>query len=86
MITIPGGADIRDVEKRDHGLVCVAEGSAEPVLCSLVRDMLAQRFGRVMLVANRVRESEPWAGLCEILIAESRLTAPAVKTPSSAVG
>lgn len=25
MITIPGGADIRDVEQRDHGLVAVAE-------------------------------------------------------------
>jgi len=25
MIVIPGGADIRDVEQRDHGLVCVAE-------------------------------------------------------------
>ena len=36
------------------------------------------RWRRVMLVANRVREPEPWAGLCEILIAESRLTAALV--------
>ena len=54
-------------------LVCVADGAAEPVLCGLVRDMLARRHGRVVLAANRVREPDPWAGHCAVAIAESRL-------------
>jgi hypothetical protein len=95
-----GAAVVWDVPSEEMGraggvveacdaLVCVAEGSAEPVLCSLVRDMLAQRFGRVILVANRVREPEPWAGLCELLMAESRLTAALVargRAPGGAMG
>jgi hypothetical protein len=56
-------------------LVCVADGSAEPTLSSLVCDMLAERYGRVLLIANRVRDEEAWTGRCPICIPDSRLAA-----------
>src|SRR5439155_13602687 len=43
-------------------VVCVADASAEPALCTLVCDILAERYGRVLLVANRVRDEESWSG------------------------
>jgi hypothetical protein len=56
-------------------VVCVADGSAEPALCTLVCDMLAERYGRVLLVANRVRDEESWSGRCAVAVPESRLAA-----------
>jgi hypothetical protein len=70
-------------------LVCVAEASAEPVLCALVRDMLAERHGRVELIANRVREPEAWMGHCAVTVPESRLAAALIargRAPGGAVG
>jgi hypothetical protein len=70
-------------------LVCVAEASAEPVLCSLVRDMLAERHARVELIANRVREPEAWTGHCAVTVPESRLAAALIargRAPGGAVG
>jgi hypothetical protein len=56
-------------------LVCVTDGSAEPALCTLVCDMLAERYGRVLLVPNRVRDEEAWSGRCAVAVPESRLAA-----------
>jgi hypothetical protein len=70
-------------------LVCVADGNAEPTLSSLVRDMLAERYGRVLLVANRIRDHEAWAGHCAAGIPDSRLAALLIgrgRTPGGAVG
>jgi hypothetical protein len=70
-------------------LVCVADGDAEPTLGSLVSDMLAERYGRVLLLANRVRDEEPWAGQCSIWVPDSRLAALLIargRAPGGAVG
>jgi hypothetical protein len=71
-------------------VVCVAEGTAEPALCALVGDMLAERYGsRVLLVANRVRDEEAWAGRCAVAVADSRLAAILIargRAPGGAAG
>ncbi len=70
-------------------LVCVADGSAEPVLSSIVRDMLAERHGHVVLAANRVRDLESWSGRCTAAVPESRLAAALIargRTPGGGVG
>lgn len=56
-------------------VVGVAAGSAEPVLASLVCGMLGERYGAVLLVANRVRDRDAWAGRCAAALPESRLGA-----------
>src|SRR3954447_24835335 len=56
-------------------LVCVAEGAAEPALSRVVCDMIGERLGRIVLVANRVRDDERWTGRCTVAIPESRLAA-----------
>ena len=56
-------------------LLCVADGAAEPALCALVCDMLAERYGRVLLIANRVRDDEVWASRCAVALPDSRLGA-----------
>jgi hypothetical protein len=57
-------------------VVCVAAGSAEPALCALVGDMLAERYRvRVLIVANRVRDQDEWSGRCAAALPESRLGA-----------
>jgi hypothetical protein len=56
-------------------VVAVAAASAEPVLASLVCGMLAERYGPVLLVANRVRDREAWEGRCTAALPESRLGA-----------
>ena len=69
-------------------LVCVADGAAEPALCALVCDMLAERYGRVLLVANRVRDDEAWAGRCAVTVPDSRLAAVLIargRTPGGQV-
>jgi hypothetical protein len=71
-------------------VVCVADGAAEPALCSLVGDMLAERYGsRVLLVANRVRDDEGWTGHCAVAVPDSRLAAMLIargRAPGGAVG
>ncbi len=70
-------------------VVCVAEGSAEPALCTLVCDMLAERYGGILLVANRVRDGERWAGRCAVAVPESRLAAMLIargRRPGGTVG
>jgi hypothetical protein len=70
-------------------IVCVATGSAEPALCSLVCDMLAERHGRVLLVANRVRDDEAWSGRCSVAVPEARFAALLLglgRAPRGAVG
>jgi hypothetical protein len=70
-------------------LVCVADGSAEPALCTLVCDMLAERYGRALLVPNRVRDEEAWSGRCAVAVPESRLAAALIargRAPGGAVG
>jgi hypothetical protein len=70
-------------------LVCVAAGSAEPVLSSIVRDMLAERHGHVVLAANRVRDPEAWSGRCAAAVPESRLAAALIargRAPGGGVG
>jgi hypothetical protein len=56
-------------------ILCVAEGSAEPSLCTLVCDMLGERYGRVLLVANRVADAASWAERCAVAIPDARLAA-----------
>jgi hypothetical protein len=70
-------------------LVCVAHGSAEPVLSSVVRDMLGERHGRVVLAANRVRDPDAWSGRCAAAVPESRLAAALLargRAPGGGVG
>jgi hypothetical protein len=70
-------------------LVCVADGNAEPTLSGLVRDMLAERYGRVLLIANRVRDHEAWAEHCSVCVPDSRLAALLIargRAPGGAVG
>jgi hypothetical protein len=70
-------------------VVGVAEASAEPALCTLVSEMLADRYGRVLLVANRVREEESWSGRCAVAVPDSRLAALRItrgRVPVGAVG
>jgi hypothetical protein len=64
-----------EVMQTSDAIVCVAEGSAEPSLCTLVCDMLAERYGRVLLVANRVGDAESWSGCCAAAIPDARLAA-----------
>jgi hypothetical protein len=53
----------------------VADAAAEPALCMLVCEMLAERHGRVLLVANRVHDDEGWIGRCAVAVPDSRLGA-----------
>jgi hypothetical protein len=69
-------------------VVCVADGAAEPALSALVRDMLAERYGRVLLVANRARDRAAWSGRSDVCIPDSRLAALLIargRTPGGAV-
>jgi hypothetical protein len=79
----------RAIEACD-AVVCVAGGSAEPALCSLVGDMLAERYGtRVVLVANRVRDDDGWTGHCAVAVPDSRLAAMVIgrgRAPGGPVG
>jgi hypothetical protein len=71
------------------GIVCVAAGSAEPPLCTLVCDMLAERYGRVVLVANRVGDEDAWSRHAAVAVPDSRLAAILIargRTPGGAVG
>ena len=70
-------------------VVCVAAGSAEPALCTLVCEMLAERYGRVVLVANRVDDEGAWSRRAAVAVPDSRLAAILIargRTPGGAVG
>jgi hypothetical protein len=71
-------------------VVCVAHGTAEPALCALVADMLADRYGRrVLLVANRVRDDDAWAGRCVVCLPDARVAAMLIsrgRAPGGALG
>jgi hypothetical protein len=71
-------------------VVCVADGEAEPALCALVSDMLGERYGRpVLLVANRVRDDDAWAGRCAVAMPDSRVAAMVIsrgRAPGAAFG
>jgi len=56
-------------------VVAVADGAAEPALCSLVCDLLRERCRRVVLAANRVDDPERWSRWAVAAIPESRLGA-----------
>jgi hypothetical protein len=56
-------------------VIGLAAACAEPALSGLVCTMLAERYGEVLLVANRVRDPERWSGRCAAAIPESRLGA-----------
>jgi hypothetical protein len=56
-------------------VIGLAAPGAEPALSHLVCTMLAERYGEVLLVANRVRDPERWAGRCVAALPESRLGA-----------
>jgi hypothetical protein len=56
-------------------VVAVAAASAEPALAGLVCTLLGERYGRVVLIANRVRYPEAWSGRCAVALPESRIGA-----------
>lgn len=77
------------VMNRCNAVVCVAHGSAEPALCALVRQMVAEKYAFVALVANRVRDHERWSGRCAVCVPDSRLAALMIargRAPGGAVG
>jgi hypothetical protein len=56
-------------------VLAVAPASLEPALAQVVTDMLAERFGRVVLVANGVSDPVPWAARAAVCVPSSRLGA-----------
>jgi hypothetical protein len=56
-------------------VVAVAPGDGEPALAELVAGMLADRFGRVLLVANRVGDPVCWSGRAAACVPVSRVGA-----------
>jgi hypothetical protein len=70
-------------------VVAVADGDAEPALAELVARMLAERHGRVLLVASRVRDPGRWAGRAAGCLPWSRVGALLVargRRPGGALG
>src|SRR5919204_251569 len=59
-------------------VLLVADGSREPALAELVTDMLTERFGRVLLVANRVGNPERWERRAVTCLPGSRIGAALV--------
>jgi hypothetical protein len=95
----PGTAVVRDTPAAVAGgmrhrgpgrvVVAVADARREPALAALVRDAMARRHGRVVLVANRVRDVEAWTGPGAVCLPESRLGARLVdrgRWPPGALG
>lgn len=56
-------------------VLAVAAGDGEPALAELVAGMLAERFGRVPVVANRVGDAARWSGRAAACIPSSRIGA-----------
>jgi hypothetical protein len=81
----PGIAVLRDTAPADAGLlrhrgagrvlVAVADARREPPLAALVRDVLAARHERVLLVGNRVRDVGAWQDQRALCVPESWLGA-----------
>jgi hypothetical protein len=79
----PGTVVVRDTAPPDAGplchrgagrvLVAVADGRREPPLAALVRDVLADRHERVVLVGNRARDADAWREQGAVCVPESRL-------------
>ena len=95
----PGVAVVRDLVPSETGhlhhrgpgrvLVAVADGRREPALAALVRDALAARHERVVLVANRARDVTAWSECGALCVPDSRLGAWLVhrgRWPLGAVG
>jgi hypothetical protein len=59
-------------------VLAVADGTGEPSLAELVTDMLSERFGSVLLVANRARDAERWDRRAIACLPESRIAAALV--------
>jgi hypothetical protein len=81
----PGTAVVRDtpaaeaglLHHRGHGrvLVAVADARREPALPALVSTVLAQRHDRVVLIGNRVRDTDAWRAAGALCVPDSRLGA-----------
>jgi hypothetical protein len=56
-------------------VLAVAAGDGEPALAELVAGMLAERFGRVPVVANRAGDAARWSGRAAVSIPPSRIGA-----------
>jgi hypothetical protein len=65
----------RPPARRADTVVLVAGRDTEPALAELVVEFLQEELGRVMLVANRVRDEARWSGRAAICLPESRLGA-----------
>jgi hypothetical protein len=55
--------------------VLVAPGDGEPALASIAAGLLRARVGRVVVVANRVRDPDRWSPHAAVCIPDSRLAA-----------
>jgi hypothetical protein len=74
---------------RADAVIAVAPGSGEPALAEVVRGMLAERFERVVLVANNVGDSVRWSGRADVCVPASRwgaLLAVRGRRPAGAFG
>ena len=79
----PGTVVVRDTAPADAGALChrgagrvlvaVADARREPPLAALVRDVLAGRHERVVLVGNRARDADAWREHGAVCVPESRL-------------
>jgi hypothetical protein len=69
--------DARPLRHRGIGrvLVAVADARREPPLPALVRDVLADRHARVVLVGNRARDGSAWQHQRALCVPESWLGA-----------
>jgi hypothetical protein len=70
-------------------VLAVAPGSGDPALAEVVCSMLAERFGRVVLVANGVSERASWSGCAAVCVPGSRwgaLLAGRGRRPAGAFG
>jgi hypothetical protein len=72
-----GGAEV---------VVALAAGSGEPALAGLVRDVLADRHGSVLLACNRAVDEGPWARWADLCLPEARLGAARIARGRAAGG
>ncbi len=79
----PGGGElVREIEPEElprtqvDVTVLVAPGDGEPALATVVAGLLSSRLGHaVVVVANRVRDGQSWAGHAAACLPDSRLAA-----------
>jgi hypothetical protein len=67
-----------EVARAADAVVLVASGSGHPAIAELVASMLGERFGRLVLIANRVSDPARWSGRAAACVPESRLAAALV--------